>query len=209
MSASEGFTVNLESLTAFSEELTTQLSGMSQPLGHLNTLTGGDIHLGKFPEADSLWQNHDTAVDQMSALVGQARDAIDFAEEITKSVHTAYEHFDDGVNAAINTVGGVVETVGSAVGDTVGSITDTIGDTVESTTGMVAPIVSGTVGPVVSGVDGVVGGIVDALTGGGGDLGSAEMPTAAAEASGDAPDPAPTGASPDAADAGPLDKRKA
>jgi len=202
MSASEGFTVNLESLTAFSEELRTQLSGMSQPLGHLNTLTGGDILLGKFPEADSLWQNHDTAVEQMSALVGQARDAIDFAEEITKSVHASYEHFDDGVNAAINQVGGVVQTVGSVVGDTVGSITDTVGDTVASTTGIVAPIVSGAtsaVGSVVSGVDDVIVGIVDALTGGG-DSGAA----------GDAPAVAPAGASPDAlADTGLTDERKA
>lgn len=128
--ANEAFTVNLESLTAFSAELTTQLSGMAQPQGHLDTLTGGDILFGKFSEADSLWQNHDVAVEQMSVLVGQARDAIGFAEEITNSVSSAYQHFDDYVNTAINATGGAVEAIGTAVGNTVGAVVSTVDDTV-------------------------------------------------------------------------------
>lgn len=129
MATANHFSVSLESLTAFTEELTTQLSGMGQPLTRLRTLTGGDLRLGQFPEADSLWHNHDVAADEMSVLVGQARDAVDFAKEITKSVTTAYQHYDDHVATGI----------GSA-SDTLGALTGALGGTAASVTGAVAPI---------------------------------------------------------------------
>ncbi|MFI7672952.1 hypothetical protein [Actinophytocola sp. NPDC049390] len=100
-SPDEAFAINLDSLTTFTHELGTQLSGMAQPKGHLDALTVAAMLLGTFGEAQSLRTNHDVAVDEMSVLVGQARDAIDFAAEITKSVTTSYEHYDDEVAAAV------------------------------------------------------------------------------------------------------------
>lgn len=128
-SPNEAFAINLDSLTTFSHELATQLSGMAQPKGHLDALIAGAMKLGAFGEAHSLRTNHDVAADEMSVLVGQARDAIDFAAEITKSVTRSYEHYDDEVAAAMNNVGSgnLGTSLGNTVGNTVGAIGSGLG----------------------------------------------------------------------------------
>lgn len=146
-SPDEAFVVNLDSLTTFSHELTTQLSGMVQPKGHLDALTAAAILLGEFGEAHSLRTNHDVAVDEMSVLVGQARDAIDFAAEITKSVTRSYEHYDDEIAAAMNNAGnglgpgnglGLGLGLGNGNGNGNGGITDGLtGDLDEDTVGTI------------------------------------------------------------------------
>jgi len=183
-SPNEAFAINLDSLTTFSHELATQLSGMAQPKGHLDALIAGAMKLGAFGEAHSLRSNHDVAVDEMSVLVGQARDAIDFATEITKSVTRSYEHYDDEVAAAMNNVGS--GNLGASLGNTVGAIGSGIGNGLGTGiglgTGAVDAIVDGLIGDdneqgdlpedgldedVQDGVveDGVVEDIVDAIIG--------------------------------------------
>lgn len=157
MSAHEGFHVDLESLTAFSEELTTQLSGMTQPIGHLHSLTGETIEFGAFSEAKLLWHNHDTAAEKMTTLVGQARDAIDFAEEITKSVHSSYDHFDDEYNQKINAAGGI----GGVVDSLTGGLTDGVTGTVDGITDGITSSVNG----LTHGITGTVDGLTDGITG--------------------------------------------
>lgn len=151
-SPNEAFAINLDSLTTFSHELATQLSGMAQPKGHLDALIAGAMKLGTFGEAHSLRTNHDVAADEMSVLVGQARDAIDFAAEITKSVTRSYEHYDDEVAAAMNNVGSgnLGTSLGNTVGNTVGAIGTGIGN------GLGAGIGLG-VGTVDAIVDGLIG----------------------------------------------------
>src|SRR5262245_38153618 len=104
MTANESFAVDLQSLTDFAGELATQLSGMTQPLSQLDSLVDHKLLLGEFGEAYSLWDDHGIAVSEMYVLVGRARDAIEFANEITGTVSTAYQHYDDTVGSAIRTV---------------------------------------------------------------------------------------------------------
>jgi hypothetical protein len=101
---SEAFAVHLQSLTDFANELTTQLAGMVQPLAQMDSLVDNDLLLGEFTEAYSLWTEHGLAVSEMYVLIGQARDAIQFANEITETVSTAYQHYDDGVTATMSSV---------------------------------------------------------------------------------------------------------
>lgn len=151
-SPNEAFAINLDSLTTFSHELATQLSGMAQPKGHLDALIAGAMKLGAFGEAHSLRTNHDVAADEMSVLVGQARDAIDFAAEITKSVTKSYEHYDDEVAAAMNNVGSgnLGASLGDTVGNTVGAIGSGIGNGLRAGIGLGA-------GAVDAIVDGLIG----------------------------------------------------
>lgn len=120
--SAEAFAVNLQSLTDFANELATQLSGMVQPLSQLDSLVDHELRLGEFGEAYSLWTEHGLAVSQMYVLIGQARDAIEFANEITKTVSTAYQHYDDTLTATLSTVGNTVR----AVTDPVLSIVDNV-----------------------------------------------------------------------------------
>ncbi|HEU5475324.1 MAG TPA: hypothetical protein VFV67_32175 [Actinophytocola sp.] len=101
----EGFAVHLQSLTDFAGELATQLSGMGQPLSDLDSLVEHKLRLGEFNEAYALWNSHGIAVSEMYILVGQARDAIEFANEITKTVSVAYQTYDDTVTGAMHAVG--------------------------------------------------------------------------------------------------------
>ena len=173
MSAHEGFHVDLESLTAFSAELTTQLSGMTQPISHLQSLTGEVIEFGAFSEAKLLWHNHDTAAQKMTTLVGQARDAIDFAEEITKSVHSSYDHFDDEYNSKINAAGGIGGVVDSLTGGLTDGVTGTVDGITDGITDSVNGLTDGLTGSSTGTVDGLTNGItgtVDGLTHGLGDV---------------------------------------
>jgi hypothetical protein len=124
MTANESFAVDLQSLTDFAAELATQLSGMTQPLSHMDSLVDHQLRLGEFGEAYSLWDNHGIAVSEMYILVGQARDAIEFANEITKTVSNAYQHYDDTVTGALSTVGNTIQSVTAPVVSTVTSVVD-------------------------------------------------------------------------------------
>lgn len=120
----ESFAVELRSLTEFAQELAAQLTGMAHPLGQLAVLTERELRLGAFGEAQSLGERHGVARTDLHTLVFQARDAIDFAKEVTVMVNDAYQNYDSGVAGAINAVaGGLASTVDGAVTGLAGPIT--------------------------------------------------------------------------------------
>lgn len=94
MPGNESFQIHLRSLTDFAQELTTQLTGMAQTAGQLDTLAGGNVPLGEFGEAVMLSRVHQEAVADMTTIVEQARQAIDFAEDVTHTVASSYEAAD-------------------------------------------------------------------------------------------------------------------
>jgi hypothetical protein len=107
----ESFAVELRSLTEFAAELASQLGGMAQPLGQLTALTERELRLGAFDEALSLGERHAVARSDLHSLVSQARDAIDFAKEVTGMVNEAYQNFDNGVAGSLNAVGQTIHGV--------------------------------------------------------------------------------------------------
>ncbi|MFC6018594.1 hypothetical protein ACFP2T_20585 [Plantactinospora solaniradicis] len=122
----ESFAVELRSLTEFAEELAAQLTGMAQPLGQLTALTERELRLGAFGEAQSLGQRHDVARTDLQTLVTQARDAIDFAKEVTVMVNDAYQNYDSTVANAVNSVVGMTSAVTGTVTGTVTGLTGPI-----------------------------------------------------------------------------------
>ncbi|MBE1485525.1 hypothetical protein [Plantactinospora soyae] len=120
----ESFAVELRSLTEFAQELAAQLTGMAHPLGQLTALTERELRLGAFGEAQSLGERHGVARTDLHTLVSQARDAIDFAKEVTVMVNDAYQNYDSAVAGAVNTVtGGLTSIVDGTVTGLTGPIT--------------------------------------------------------------------------------------
>lgn len=95
--ADQSFFVHLQSLFDFATELETQLTGMSGPVDKLSSLSGTPVLLGDFGEANVLSAAHQAAIAEMSELLGQVRQAIDFAENVTKTVATGYQQADQDV----------------------------------------------------------------------------------------------------------------
>jgi hypothetical protein len=95
--ADKSFFVHLQSLFDFANELQTQLTGMTSPVDRLGTLASAPVLLGEFGEAHSLGASHQAAIAEMSDLLGQVRQAIDFAEDVTKTVATGYQQADQDV----------------------------------------------------------------------------------------------------------------
>jgi hypothetical protein len=120
------FAVDLGSLTEFASELATQLGGMTQPLGQLESLVDRQLRLGAFGEATTLGQRHGDAVAELHTLVGQAKDAIEFAKEVTGMVGDAYQNYDRRAAGAIGAVGGALQSVTGAVQSVAGSVTSIV-----------------------------------------------------------------------------------
>jgi hypothetical protein len=95
--ADSSFFVHLQSLFDFGDELQTQLTGMTAPMDRLRTLAGTPVLLGSFGEANTLGVSHHAAVAEMSELLGQVQQAIEFAENVTKTVATGYQQVDQDV----------------------------------------------------------------------------------------------------------------
>jgi hypothetical protein len=89
----------------FANELQTQLSGMTTPINHLDTLASTPVLLGDFGEASALGASHQAAVAEMSELLGQVQQAVDFAENITKTVATGYQNADSDVAGGMKVAG--------------------------------------------------------------------------------------------------------
>ncbi|HEX3590456.1 MAG TPA: hypothetical protein VHV74_12565 [Pseudonocardiaceae bacterium] len=103
--ADQSFFVHLQSLFDFADELQTQLTGMTSPVDRLTTLAGAPVLLGAFGEAQSLGTSHQAAVAEMSDLLGQVRQAFDFAEDVTKTVATGYQQADQEVAGGMRVSG--------------------------------------------------------------------------------------------------------
>lgn len=95
------FRVHLQSLKDFARELETQLDAMGKPTDGLTTLWGHPVLLGDFGEAHSLSDRHQSAVRQMHALLGNVREAIAFAGDVTHTVADAYQQTDEDIAAAL------------------------------------------------------------------------------------------------------------
>ena len=188
------FLVHLQSLTDISRELQTQVDGIVKPLDSVGELLADPPAFGPFAEASTLtsW-SHDAAT-QMQGLISDVRAAMQFADEVTRTVATGYAQADDDISwgiggrAPVGTVVGIATgTVGEAVG-AVGGITAGVTNTVGHALDGVVPGLGGAVegvghavqgvadgvGQVVQGVgqtvgqtvDGATGSILGALTGG-------------------------------------------
>ena len=64
MTDSKFFSVHLQSLERFAQELQTQLDGLRAPLDRLAVLTQHDLALGSFGEAYGLGTHHARIADQ-------------------------------------------------------------------------------------------------------------------------------------------------
>jgi hypothetical protein len=101
--ADQSFFVHLQSLTNFAQELQTQLAGMATPMNHLDSLSGSPMLLGDFGEASTLAASNQAAVAEMAELLGQVRQAISFAENITNTVATDYQQTDQAIAGGMST----------------------------------------------------------------------------------------------------------
>lgn len=155
------FLVHLQSLTGLSRELQTQVDGIVKPLDSVGAVLSDPPAFGPFAEASTLttW-SHDAAT-QMQGLISDVRSAMQFADEVTRTVATGYAQADDDVSWGLG---------GSApVGTVVGAATGTVGEAVGAVGGVTAGLTH-TVGTTLDGVgrtvQGVTGSILGALTGG-------------------------------------------
>jgi hypothetical protein len=103
--ADKSFFVHLQSLFDFANELQTQLTGMTAPADRLSTLASAPVLLGDFGEAHTLGASHQAAVAEMSELLGQVQQAINFAENVTKTVATGYQQADQDVAGGMRVSG--------------------------------------------------------------------------------------------------------
>jgi len=102
---SKFFSVHLQSLESFAQELQTQLDGLRAPLDRLAVLTQHDLALGSFGEAYGLGTHHARIAEQMYTLMQAVRQAVGFAGEVTNTVVTSYQKFDQQSAAALGTSG--------------------------------------------------------------------------------------------------------
>jgi hypothetical protein len=99
--AEQSFAVHLESLLGFAQELETQIHGITKPSGQLDQLLDAPLLLGAFNEAASLDVSHAMSVAEMHALLQDAREALTFAHDVTRTVAEGYSRLDADLGAYI------------------------------------------------------------------------------------------------------------
>jgi len=111
------FSVHLQSLQSFGQELRTQLDGLRQPLDQLSQLLQRELPLGSFGEAYSLAAHHLSMAGQMYSLLQAVRQAVEFSGQVTGQVVASYQQYDQQAATALAdpTTGGVVQPVGVRV----------------------------------------------------------------------------------------------
>jgi len=105
-SGNASFRVHLESLTAFVAALDSQLDALGRPAGALAGLTQQPLPWGLFAEADSLGRQHEAAAAQMADLIQSVRDSIGFVRQVTRTVATQYQNYDEAVAGSYRSVNG-------------------------------------------------------------------------------------------------------
>jgi hypothetical protein len=108
------FEVHLQSLEDFGRVLEAQLSALPLPVDKLAPLTEAPPPLGQFAEALALGERHRLAAEQMAALLGSVRRAVEFAAGVTDAVATSYRTHDERAAAAYRSAGTVYYSAGSA-----------------------------------------------------------------------------------------------
>jgi uncharacterized protein YoxC len=137
------FAVHLDSLKQFARELETQIDGMTKPSNGLAALLSAPMSLGNFGEASSLSGRHGAAVTQMHELLGNVKQAIGFADDVTGTVATGYQHTDENIASALG-LGSAVAPVATAVDHTVNTVTGSVASTVTNVVNTVTGAVTGT-----------------------------------------------------------------
>jgi hypothetical protein len=93
--ASDGtFSVHLQALQQFEQELQTQLEGLTKPLDRIASVAQSEPPLGSFPEGQTLAARHLAVASQMYTVLQAVRQAVAFAGEVTKTVTATYQKFD-------------------------------------------------------------------------------------------------------------------
>jgi hypothetical protein len=100
-SPEQSFTIHLKSLTDFADEFTTQIQSLQAPMDHLATMSGTPPQYGAFHEAWTLGAGEQAAIEEMSSLLGQVKQAIAFAGQVTGTVADGYRHADESVAWAL------------------------------------------------------------------------------------------------------------
>jgi hypothetical protein len=95
------FSVHLQSLQSFGQELRTQLDGLRQPLDRLSQLLQRELPLGSFGEAYSLAGHHLSMAGQMYSLLQAVRQAVDFSGQVTGQVVASYQQYDQQAATAL------------------------------------------------------------------------------------------------------------
>lgn len=93
----QSFQVRLESLSDFARELETQLDAVRVPTDQLTDLSRQPLALGRFAEAFALRDQHLRTAGQMQDLLIELRDALRFANEVTRTIRAEYEQADTSV----------------------------------------------------------------------------------------------------------------
>lgn len=142
---SHSFAVHLDSLKQFARELETQIDGMTKPSNGLAALLQAPMSLGNFGEASSLSGRHGAAVTQMHELLGNVKQAIGFADDVTGTVATGYQHTDENIASALGlgSVAGAVQPVVTTVTDTAGAVAGSVTHTVANVVNTVTDAVKG------------------------------------------------------------------
>jgi hypothetical protein len=96
-SPEQSFTIHLKSLTDFADEFTTQIQSLQAPMDHLATMSGTPPQYGAFQEAWRLGAGEQAAIEEMFSLLGQVKQAIAFAGDVTGTVAEGYRHADENV----------------------------------------------------------------------------------------------------------------
>jgi hypothetical protein len=107
----QSYSVQPSSLLAFARELQTQLDGIAVPMNALTAQSAAQPQFGAFAEAWLLAQSQQAAVEQMQDLLGQVRQAIAFAENVTTAVADAYQQADQDAAAGYTNVTAVSPSV--------------------------------------------------------------------------------------------------
>jgi hypothetical protein len=96
-SPEQSFSIHLKSLTDFADEFTTQIQSLQAPMDHLTTMSGTPPQYGAFHEAWTLGAGEQAAIEEMSNLLGQVKNAIAFAGDVTGTVADGYQNADEGI----------------------------------------------------------------------------------------------------------------
>lgn len=100
-SPEQSFTIHLKSLTDFADEFTTQIQSLQAPMDHLATMSDTAPQYGAFHEAWTLGAGEQAAIEEMFSLLGQVKQAIAFAGDVTGTVADGYRHADESVAYAL------------------------------------------------------------------------------------------------------------
>lgn len=101
LSPEQSFTIHLKSLTDFADEFTTQIQSLQAPMDHLATMAGTPPQYGAFHEAWVLGAGEQAAIEEMFNLLGQVKQAIAFAGDVTGTVADGYRKADESIAYAL------------------------------------------------------------------------------------------------------------